>query len=857
MPAPQMTSPTPEASQERRTLRARVAAPFVRAAGALRANLLLTLVLVCGLSVMGVSGALIAYRVWSGPVIPFTAEQLVAHVLQALESGQQAQASQAVTQLRQATHRDAARQGYLPFVLGVAVAQEAGRLEHASQGTTLYLIAARYLQEASDCGVPPGHERQARELLATCLFRSGRYGESLPALRAAYKAGGPRRYEFARELATAYQNDSPPNLTEALRYERVAAEDPALVPRERDEARLRQCHILLQLEDLAGCRETLENVAADTPVGDQLRILQARLLIEEASQLAAHPATDSDAAQEAATSKYRQAQEILSATPAEDLAGVTSIQAKYLLGVCQYHLGDVAAALASFAHLQRQHRGTDEAMAAALEEGEIHQAQNRPDLALSLYLHVVEQAASASSHDNPWMPATELRGRLYGAQHRFRTAQQHAAAHTLCTAFRQIFPPAEMAEIEAQTYEAWGESLARTVAESTRLSDAATHAEGRRYLRSAADAYRRLASLRYATSEYPTDLWKSGECFLRGQNYEAALKMLDQFLQIAPRKQHPQGLVAIGECHLALGRYHQSLDALQRCIQLDPLHPASYPARVLAAAACVQLKKTDEAKQLLIDNLHNSELSPRSLQWQRSLFAYGDLLFKEAAALEAESRAQGIDSPEVHARQQGLDYLYRAHGLYLEAIKHLEEAVQRYPTGRSTDAAWYAIAESYRHAARLPSRSLPLEAEADRPALLRQKRTYLTAAAAAYRQLQARLLQAQEQAPLGDVDEAMLRNTFFAYADTLFDLEDYEQAIPAYLAAANRYQQEPAALEALVQLASCYRILNAPAEAQGTLLQAQAALARLPADLPDEEFTRTTRYNRKEWTEMLGWLAQL
>jgi TolA-binding protein len=312
----------------------------------------------------------------------------------------------------------------------------------------------------------------------------------------------------------------------------------------------------------------------------------------------------------------------------------------------------------------------------------------------------------------------------------------------------------------------------------------------------------------------------------------------------------------MGECHMALGHFHQALDDLERCIARYPAHPETYRARLLASQASVQLKKLDNAKKLLVDNLHNSELTPRSLQWQRSLFAYGHLLYKEALAREAESRTRGVDSPDPATRQQGLDYLYAAHVLFMEAIKHLEEAVQRYPSGEQTNEAWYAIGQCYRRAARLPALSLSLESlPADRQRLEDQRRTYLTMAADAYRQLQVRLSkQQEEQQQLSSVEQAMLRNAHFAYADALFDLEDYEQAIKAYLAATHRYPQEPASLEAFVQLANCYRRLNAPAEARGTLLQAQAALARMKSET---DFTRTTRYNRQEWEEIIGWLAQM
>ena len=67
MSAPQMTSPTPDASQERRTLHARVAALGSRAISALRHSRLLAIVVLCGTSVIGLSGLSIAYYLCSRP----------------------------------------------------------------------------------------------------------------------------------------------------------------------------------------------------------------------------------------------------------------------------------------------------------------------------------------------------------------------------------------------------------------------------------------------------------------------------------------------------------------------------------------------------------------------------------------------------------------------------------------------------------------------------------------------------------------------------------------------------------------------------------------------------------------------
>jgi hypothetical protein len=57
-----------------------------------------------------------------------------------------------------------------------------------------------------------------------------------------------------------------------------------------------------------------------------------------------------------------------------------------------------------------------------------------------------------------------------------------------------------------------------------------------------------------------------------------------------------------------------------------------------------------------------------------------------------------------------------------------------------------------------------------------------------------------------------------------------------------------------VQIAACLRRLNRAGEARGTLEQARIVLQRLR---PDADFTRTTRYNRDEWTQLLAWLRTL
>ena len=57
-----------------------------------------------------------------------------------------------------------------------------------------------------------------------------------------------------------------------------------------------------------------------------------------------------------------------------------------------------------------------------------------------------------------------------------------------------------------------------------------------------------------------------------------------------------------------------------------------------------------------------------------------------------------------------------------------------------------------------------------------------------------------------------------------------------------------------MQIASCYRRLNRPQEARGTLEQARVVLQRIR---PDADFTRATRLDRQQWTDLLAWLRTL
>jgi tetratricopeptide (TPR) repeat protein len=256
-----------------------------------------------------------------------------------------------------------------------------------------------------------------------------------------------------------------------------------------------------------------------------------------------------------------------------------------------------------------------------------------------------------------------------------------------------------------------------------------------------------------------------------------------------------------------------------------------------------------------LENLDHDSLTPESQEWIDSQFGFGRLLYMEAMSHERDSREMLLGMIGAEKMREGLLELEKAHHLFQQAIRALEEAVDRSPNHALAVESNYRIAEAWRHSARFARTKIPTEpTETQRNLLEQQARKELESALAVYKRLQEQLNVRQEQTELSSIENSILRNTYFARADTLYDLTRYQEAIEAYSAATNRYQHEPESLEAFLQIAACQRHLLRGLEAKGTISQALAVLTRIP---PDADFLKTTRYSREQWEELLGWLSTM
>ncbi len=389
----------------------------------------------------------------------------------------------------------------------------------------------------------------------------------------------------------------------------------------------------------------------------------------------------------------------------------------------------------------------------------------------------------------------------------------------LARVFHPLFARTRAAELAAEACREWADSLLAQAAQSPPDQAAALRREARERLRRAAQFYVYLARLEVTTPRYAEHLWQAAEAFLAGQDYRNAVVVLEKYLADQTRKGHALGLVYLGEALLSLNKVDEALRAFEDCLTYHPRDAATYRARLLAARARIERGELEQAETLLRENLIGELLTPASREWRESLFTLGWLEYME--------------------------------GRYEQAALRLGEAIERYPDDpQTTEARFLAAQCSFRCALALrrglgPQPGVP----GARP---EQVQKWLVQASGAYGRLIGDLEQRQSTHGLTALEQAVLRNCYFARGAAQFELGDYQGAIAAYRAATIRYQRQPEVLEAYVQMARAYQRLGQAREARMALEQAKVVLARLD---PRADFAQTTNYTRDEWRRLLDQLT--
>lgn len=711
------------------------------------------------------------------------------------------------------------------FILGALAANEAEEYVGVDRHPR-FRAAVEHLRKSRELGFPYGHEARSVYLLGRSLFHSGAMTESREFLEESLINSPDQKTEIHGMLAEAYRWGATTDLKKALEHNQAFLAATELETDVREKAILREAELHWKLGDVARCSQAIARIPTESPAFANASILRGRILLHEAEQSqTALPADADEAARAKVSEQFQLALTTLRRAQQDPLNTQVIGKAMYLIGICYLKLNDNSAALEQLRRTSRIYENTPEGLAAGAEYADLLRKLGRHDEAIKAYMRVFDGVGPTMDveSDNPWMSHEQFRSRAIQAYQYYLQRGEFERATTLVDHIAPLVRPARAAEMAAELHRDW----AREILDEAELSSEPMASEerkrGRRMLREAGLKYARAAKLNFAERQYTENVWQAAECYRFGHNFTAAAKHYEEYMKYEAKRRRSAALMGLGECLLSLGRPVAALDVLKQCYEMMPDDIASYSARLRASQACCQLGKPKEAEALLRGNIGGNLLTPDSKEWRESLFALGKLL----------------------TQQERHD----------EAIKVLSEAVARYPDTRPSIEARYLTAEELRRAARIPQEKAKADTiETARVAHLKQAQQYLTAAIVHYEDTQRMLNHQQEREELTPLEQSILRNSYFAMGMAMVDLGRYEDAIRAYSTATNRYQHTPEVLEAFVQIAGCYRRMNRPLEARGTVRQAKVVLNRLPDTAPYEQ---ATNFSRKQWIELLDWMITL
>lgn len=755
------------------------------------------------------------------------------------------------------------------YLLGAATAREAEVTKNYAHQRRMRMMAVAWLEDARKKGFMPGRLHEGFYLLGRNYSRLNRFAPAIENLSKAKiaKTDTPEP-DLDYLLAMALVRDAQPRYDDAL-----AAIDKYLAsnqrtPEERLQGALLKAEILLKTDQCDAATAVLDKLPPLQQSLMQVTLMRGRLLLKTADNLALEMESVGESNQSAELMQlYQELLDLIKPAPLSALAVTTmTSENMYLSGRALAGTGDEAQALSYIQRARKLAHGHPLATAAGLVEAEMLFSQGRPEESVTAAWRTARMAAAW--HSEPWLGMATVEKRLLRLQQQFVEAEEFAMAVEVAGSYAPLITESAAVQLQSETLVQWAEhdlarSRDRTGEESRRLAKSA-----RLTFRKAGRAYARLAKLRKITRSYAADLWACANYLSRGQDYENAVKIYQTYLLTEDTKLRPEALAGLAYALLSMEDIEGCIDTCKLCLVEFPQHPAAYKARQTASLAYLEQGDFAKAKAMLEENLYHESLTPRSDVWRDSLFALGQLLYKEAslAALTTDdapapteeitevAAADDEASTEVGEPRPTTDPSRQQQALILQTIQKLTEATTRYPQSPQAIHAYHTIARAHRQAAREPQRKLAVETIASRRAtLVKEVEGHLHASLDAHDEV-IRRLTSDTQRDLDPLDQAMLQNSYFARGELLFDLQRFEDAIAAYSSATNRFQHEPAALEAYVRIASCYRRLDRPVEARGTIEQARIVLSRMPEDT---KFERTTRHNRDQWEVLLTWMAKL
>jgi len=368
--------------------------------------------------------------------------------------------------------------------------------------------------------------------------------------------------------------------------------------------------------------------------------------------------------------------------------------------------------------------------------------------------------------------------------------------------------------------------------ESIRL-DPATLQKARRHFVEAGRYYAQRAALLQVDDPEGTiaSLDLAANSYDRGGDLQNAVASLKEFIRLtANDPRQVKGIFKLGRVYQGLGDMDGAIAQFKLLIQDHPNTLEAHRSYVFLAQAHLQNEDhpdAAEAERLLLHVVNgDAGLTPEAPEYADALIELGTLYsMAKEAGLPLE--------PAVY---------------YPKAIQRLTEATERYPNHLRITEVYYRLGHAYGKSADVLAEELKRDMpETDRRGLQRLRESHLRNAMAAYRVAIDRF----ESIPMHKrtrVEEQDLKFAKLWRADAAYSLGQYPAAIPLYNEVVERYENDVAALMALVQIVNTYAEMGDFRAARA----AQNRARRLLKEMPDKAFADGL-LNREAWEQWLMW----
>ncbi|MDP1564327.1 MAG: tetratricopeptide repeat protein, partial [Pirellulaceae bacterium] len=817
------------------------------------------LVLAIGLLVLGgIVGGIAFFSAGEKQVPP---EELIAKSLGHIEREEFEPARKAAEKLAKCKNLTGNQRGILAYLLGVTLVRlECEQERRPDRRVGLYMVAARYFEEASLQGVPPEFQSAVDYWNGRSLVLSRQASLARGPLESALASNPQHRREILLWLAEAYLQDTKLPKTKGLQYAEQLLADPDLKPDERSRCLSQKAQLLLLDDQLENATQIWKSLPNDTSSKLELQLALGKYLLKQAEAKQRLRADPQEVQQlyESAIGSLTVSDPKLLLDGERDRGSLL-----LLLGKAQKGAGQTAAALESFTYVRRQHFDYPIGIAAGFQEAQCQLEADDFAGAFRLFSSLLRETTRPNHQgETEWLNQDSITQVMDAAVSRYIQLGDCATAVQLADEFHAAsasrtppIPLGNAARLRVNALEKWIQLLEAQLAQvSFNDREEVETALQSKYSEYAHSLYS-LAINRFASVQYTNTLFQAGEYFYRAKDYRRAVLALEQYLAANDLKFAAQARLRIGQSQLAQCQYQAAVDSFTNCWALFPNDPIIYQARYQAAECYVELEEPERAEEILRGNLDNDKLTPNSQEWIESLYLLGTLIFEQGKKFESRSNLAATEV-NLAIAEDHIALMEQAGNYYSEAINRLSEAVQRAPNSPMALDGLYCLAESYRRRNRWHEKQIQSTTiSSQRVRIGEMVRRDDERSVKLFEQLEERLQQLREKEPLTEIQVKLLRNSYFVRGQLYYRLSQFEAAIQMYRTVSNMVIQEPVVLEAYVQIASCYRRLSRNEDAIRVVNQAKIILRdRIPANA---DFEATTRFPRDRWILMLDWLTSI